>query len=844
MRLKINDIYKNYGKIQALSGISLELDAGVYGLLGPNGAGKSTLIQIIVGNLKPSRGEIFYNQKNVCKDNGNFKRILGYVPQSQGIYDMFTAKQFLEYMAILKDVDKKYISKQIEKVLGVVGLTDVQNQKLGEFSGGMRQRVLIGQALLGNPQIIVLDEPTAGLDPKERIRIRNFISRIAENKIVLIATHVVSDVESIAKEIILLGNGKIESKGTPQELCGRLEGKVWECLVPTAVYEVLDRQFIISNINEITKEIIGVRFIGVEKQIKILEKKESTLKKYFLTYKKFIWMFLQEAGDLMRLVLYEWKKMFTLKIRCILLMLFSLNIGIYYIYIIPSIPTIEERNIRHKWEQELANKGEDITNSIQFIQKELEKLTPGENETLKVSNEKNMMELAVLFDIRHQYMAILEYQQFISSLKERANYIKDVSVFNKAGGFSQKNIEKTVKDFEKVEEIEIHPMDDKGMQNLHQFYLTDFFVLLFACLLSVQEYGSDFRSGMGNLIQGTPNGKIKLRFSQIQATGMGILMVALLLYGFNICITGICIGFGNLSYYVQGMSMFRNMSFPCTVGIYLVLYMSWKLFVIWFVSLIFQLFAVLLNGKNIAWIFSGGVLVISFGLWFYLPDSPLTKIFRYLNVIGLLDVRQIIGNYQNLKIFETPVLLFDAAIVFVLIVGIGLILGILFGKKFEISNIKIEFPKRNRKKVWTHGFAYEFNKVVVNQKVQWVLLALIGVSFLYAGIEKRQISAKEFYYEKYINEYEGVYTDEKAKDIKGIVEKQQYSGSEERDAVESLQCQSEYLMQLKDENKGYVNLLFWREILLNEQLEIKNMLFIVIAMLISVCNLFYYDRKK
>lgn len=281
MRLKINDIYKNYGKIQALSGISLELDAGVYGLLGPNGAGKSTLIQIIVGNLKPSRGEIFYNQKNVCKDNGNFKRILGYVPQSQGIYDMFTAKQFLEYMAILKDVDKKYISKQIEKVLGVVGLTDVQNQKLGEFSGGMRQRVLIGQALLGNPQIIVLDEPTAGLDPKERIRIRNFISRIAENKIVLIATHVVSDVESIAKEIILLGNGKIESKGTPQELCGRLEGKVWECLVPTAVYEVLDRQFIISNINEITKEIIGVRFIGVEKQIKILEKKGIDVKKVF-----------------------------------------------------------------------------------------------------------------------------------------------------------------------------------------------------------------------------------------------------------------------------------------------------------------------------------------------------------------------------------------------------------------------------------------------------------------------------------------------------------------------------------------------------------------------------------
>lgn len=281
MKLKIQEVYKNYGKVQALSGVSLELDAGVYGLLGPNGAGKSTLIQIITGNLKATRGEVFYNNKNVWKNTKSYKRILGYVPQSQGIYDMFTAKQFLEYIAILKDVDKKRIHKQIQQILKIVGLTDVQNRKLGGFSGGMRQRILIGQALLGNPKIVILDEPTAGLDPKERIRIRNFISKIAENKIVLIATHVVSDVESIAKEIILLGNGRVASRGTPKELCAALDGKVWECAVPSELYEMLEEQFVISNLQELPSGMIGVRFIGEEAAVSLLTKKGIKVEKSF-----------------------------------------------------------------------------------------------------------------------------------------------------------------------------------------------------------------------------------------------------------------------------------------------------------------------------------------------------------------------------------------------------------------------------------------------------------------------------------------------------------------------------------------------------------------------------------
>ena len=270
MQLEIKNIYKNYGKVQALKGVSMELNAGVYGLLGPNGAGKSTLIQIITGNLAASDGEVCYDGKSIKKDEKNYKRHLGYVPQSQGIYDSFTAKQFLEYMAILKDVEKKRIPEEIASVLEVVGLTEVKDRKLGGFSGGMRQRILIGQALLGNPEIVILDEPTAGLDPKERIRIRNFISKIAENKIVLIATHVVSDVESIAKGIILLGGGTIAGKGTPEELCEALNGAVWECHISPSQYEEMEKQFIITNLQEVPGGRICVRFIGKEEQVKAI----------------------------------------------------------------------------------------------------------------------------------------------------------------------------------------------------------------------------------------------------------------------------------------------------------------------------------------------------------------------------------------------------------------------------------------------------------------------------------------------------------------------------------------------------------------------------------------------
>ena len=269
MALEVRSLSKNYGKVQALKNVSFKIGTGVYGLLGPNGAGKSTMIRIITGSMRASSGEVLYNGRRIRENEKAYKKILGYVPQRQGMYDSFTAARFLEYMAVLKELKRKEIPEEVERVLKIVGLQEDALRRLGGFSGGMKQRVLIAQALLGDPRIIILDEPTAGLDPKERIKIRNFISRIGENRTILLATHVVSDVESIAREILLLGDGVLKEKGTPRELCAMLDGSVFECILPGQEgFDRVEAQFPVSNVLELPDGRIAVRVIGSGREVR------------------------------------------------------------------------------------------------------------------------------------------------------------------------------------------------------------------------------------------------------------------------------------------------------------------------------------------------------------------------------------------------------------------------------------------------------------------------------------------------------------------------------------------------------------------------------------------------
>lgn len=219
--LCLGNITKKYKEKLALDEVSLELEPGIYGLLGPNGAGKSTLMNIITGNIKPDSGQMLWNGEDIKNLGAKYRGIIGYAPQQQGLYDTFTGKRFLAYMATLKGIAKKELSEEIARVLSYVNMTEEANRPIGTYSGGMKQRILIAQAILGDPKLIVLDEPTAGLDPRERVRIRERIAALAGDKVILVSTHVVSDIEPIAKEIILIKAGKIIDRDTVEHLCDK-----------------------------------------------------------------------------------------------------------------------------------------------------------------------------------------------------------------------------------------------------------------------------------------------------------------------------------------------------------------------------------------------------------------------------------------------------------------------------------------------------------------------------------------------------------------------------------------------------------------------------------------------
>lgn len=248
MKLSFENISKLYGDTVALQQIDLTLGSGVYGLLGPNGAGKTTLMRIMTDLLAPSTGRVLLDGQDIAVMGAAFRKKLGYLPQDFGVYPNFTAEQFLLYIARLKGLSKFEAKRQTDGLLHMVGLEDKKQKKLKGFSGGQRQRVGIAQALLGDPEILVLDEPTAGLDPEERIRFRGIISDLSQQKLVLLSTHIVSDLEAVANEIILLRKGVVLEMQKPASLLEQLNGQVWLVTVPAADEAALTKQYTCSNV--------------------------------------------------------------------------------------------------------------------------------------------------------------------------------------------------------------------------------------------------------------------------------------------------------------------------------------------------------------------------------------------------------------------------------------------------------------------------------------------------------------------------------------------------------------------------------------------------------------------
>jgi ABC-2 type transport system ATP-binding protein len=248
MELRIENVSKQYAKnAWGLRDFSLRLVPGVLGLLGPNGAGKSTLMRIIATITRPTHGAVFWNGADIARQPDNLRRVLGYLPQDFGVYPNLSAVEFLTYISAVKGLNQKQARQRIDELVQLVNLTEAAHRPIGGFSGGMRQRVGIAQALLNDPQVLIVDEPTVGLDPEERVRFRNLISDLAGERLVLLSTHIVSDVEATATSIALINDGCLLQHALPEELLRAVEGGVWGWLVSSSELTALKAQHLVAN---------------------------------------------------------------------------------------------------------------------------------------------------------------------------------------------------------------------------------------------------------------------------------------------------------------------------------------------------------------------------------------------------------------------------------------------------------------------------------------------------------------------------------------------------------------------------------------------------------------------
>lgn len=284
MELSLDRLTKHYNSKIAVDCVSTTMTPGVYGLLGANGAGKTTLMRMLCGILEPTSGDITYNQRNIYDMGSAYRNLLGYLPQEFGYYPNYTAEEFLLYISALKGIPRHIALKRSKALLETVSLSNVANKKIKTFSGGMKQRLGIAQALLNNPKILVLDEPTAGLDPKERVRLRNILSDFAGDKIVLLSTHIVSDIEAIADKVFLMKKGSFVLQGSIEELVTHAQGKVWELTIQEHELKKWEFNYTVANLRHSDKGIITLRIVSDERPSSEAVPCEATLEDLYLTY--------------------------------------------------------------------------------------------------------------------------------------------------------------------------------------------------------------------------------------------------------------------------------------------------------------------------------------------------------------------------------------------------------------------------------------------------------------------------------------------------------------------------------------------------------------------------------
>ena len=283
MELKLDNLTKRFDDFTAVNDINLTLANGVYGLLGVNGAGKTTLMRMLCTLLKPTCGKIYCDGKDIFEMEGEYRNLLGYLPQDFGFYPEFTVQDYLLYIATIKGIRPVVARKRTKELIKKVGLTKVANKKMKKLSGGMKRRAGIAQAMLNNPKILILDEPTAGLDPNERIRFRNLICELSEERLVLLSTHIVSDIEYVANQILMMKDGAIMNKGTLDEILDSMPEKVWTCVVSQQEVSEITKQYKVSNMKS-EQQGVELRIISLEKPYEEAVCVRPSLEDVFLYY--------------------------------------------------------------------------------------------------------------------------------------------------------------------------------------------------------------------------------------------------------------------------------------------------------------------------------------------------------------------------------------------------------------------------------------------------------------------------------------------------------------------------------------------------------------------------------
>lgn len=283
MELRIENLTKEFQGVKAVNGITYTMGKGVYGLLGLNGAGKTTLMRMLCTLLQPIGGKITCNGADIFEMGAEYRKMLGYLPQDFGFYPDFTVKDYLGYIASIKGVHKAAAKKRVQELLAEVGLSKVQDRKMKKLSGGMKRRAGIAQAMINDPEILILDEPTAGLDPNERIRFRNLIATLAQDRLVLLSTHIVSDVESIANEILFMKEGEFLHTGSPQEVISAAKEKVWSLTVSVKDVEEYMKHYKMAN-SRTVPDGMQVRLLSEEKPHPDAYEETPTLEDAFLSF--------------------------------------------------------------------------------------------------------------------------------------------------------------------------------------------------------------------------------------------------------------------------------------------------------------------------------------------------------------------------------------------------------------------------------------------------------------------------------------------------------------------------------------------------------------------------------